>query len=463
VSQTISHKQENSTPLWQLWWAVFAYAAIVALLVQLVLLPYVFPAWHAGDGLMVEGDSPVYHQLAVELAQKIRTQGWFVWELQPVAGESGPQAPIGIASAIYALTVPHPWTLIPFNAALHATAAILLLRIIQVFLPNWRQAIWCVLPFVLYPSAMTWYTQIHKDGVFITGTFLFLYGWIALAQLKTWQSPWWQLFLATVWMLLGAVVVWVVRPYGVQLMQAVGIILAFGFTGVFVGRSLKAQLPWRKAITGIVVTWAVIALLSPLAQQGLKVEAPKVPKAPRTRRANVEVAWVVTKWLPRPLDQRLYSLARTRKDFLSGYREAGSNVDVDVRFRRASDLIVYMPRAIQIAFLAPFPRHWFESGSIPANTATRRITGLEMIGAYLALLFLPWAIWYWRRYIEIWVILFFCCSMILLYAIGVPNLGTLYRMRYGFWMTAIALGIAGYFIARKQLIQWRQSQYSQAR
>lgn len=456
MSKTLNSSAENVTPLWQLWWVFFAYSFIVALLVQLVLLPQFFPAWHAGNGLMVGQDSLYFHELAVDIAKKIHTQGWSVWELRPQQ-----QAPAGIASAIYALTVPQPWTLIPLNAALHATSALILLRIIQVFLPSWRVAIWCVLPFLLYPSAMSWYTQLLKDTYFVIGTLLFLYGWIALAQLKTWNCPWLRLFLPIVWMVLGSVLVWLVRPFGVQLFQAVGAFFAIVFTGLFIARGVRTQLPWRKALIGIVVVWSVLILISPLNQQGGGLEA-ELPKPAQVSKPKVKVKgkriprrvpqptkWQTSKWLPPFLETKVYSLALTRVGFLLTSPEAGSNIDAQTRFNRTEDILAYLPRATQIALLSPFPKQWFAQGSMETTTMMRRISALEMIGVYLALLFLPYALWRWRQRLEMWLILVFCSSLLLIFTIAVPNLGTLYRMRYSFLMILVALGISGWLAAEQ--------------
>ena len=175
----IFNKNENKgkVPFLKIWLGFFAYAVLVALIIQLVVLPYLFPAWHAGNGLLKGLDCVWFHELAVELAQKINAQGWSAWKLRP----SG-QAPAGIAGAIYAISVPKLWTTIPLNAALHATAALVLLKILLIFISRWRIAILFVLPFLMYPSAVTWYSQNHKDGYSIAGVFLFVYGWILLAN-----------------------------------------------------------------------------------------------------------------------------------------------------------------------------------------------------------------------------------------------------------------------------------------
>ena len=80
---------------------------------QLILLPYILPRYHAGDGMFVGvPDSVGFHLIAVDIAARIKALGWNVWQLSP-----GKQTPIGIASFIYALTWSKPWILIPLNAA----------------------------------------------------------------------------------------------------------------------------------------------------------------------------------------------------------------------------------------------------------------------------------------------------------------------------------------------------------
>ncbi|MHB8171594.1 MAG: hypothetical protein ACYDG6_08635 [Thermincolia bacterium] len=498
--------KEDFTPLLKLWWAFFGYAAIVAFTVQLVLLPYVFPGWHAGNGLLVGGDWLYYHSLAVELAQKIYIQGWSVWELRPEM-----QAPAGIAGAIYALTTPQPWTVIPVNAALHATAGLVLLRIIQVFVPNWRRAIWAVLPFLLYPSAMTWYTQILKDGYSLAGTFLFIYGWVSLAQAETWERDWLLPLRKTLWVILGVIFVWVVRPYGVEMMQGVGAVLSLLLTGVFLTRGARGGLPWRKAIAGSLMVWMLIIVMTPLTWGGISAEKPQnwntaeAPPSENSTEASpsensteaspsensteaspsensteappsenstetppsgngVEVPQEASSHtfsrLLSLLDSKIYTLAVVREGFITGYPNAGSTIDVNVVFRSVSDVITYLPRAMQIAFLAPFPNQWFEQGSLEANTMMRRISALEMMVVYFALAFLPYALWHWRRRLEIWLIIAFSSGMMLIYGLVVPNIGTLYRWRYGYIMMLVALGIAGCIIVWQKLRAGRQDKVS---
>lgn len=79
----IEKNARERTPYFRLWCAFFAFTAIIALFVQLVALPYLFPQWHADNGLLIGGDWLRHHRLAVELSEKIRSQGWRAWTLRP--------------------------------------------------------------------------------------------------------------------------------------------------------------------------------------------------------------------------------------------------------------------------------------------------------------------------------------------------------------------------------------------
>ena len=262
---------------------------------QLVVLPHVFPGFHAGHGLLIGGDWLDFHRVAAELADQIRVEGWAVSTLRPDG-----QAPAGIAAAIYALTVPEPWTLIPLSAAAHAAAALVLLRIVLVFLPDWRQAIWAVLPFFLYPSAMTWFTQIHKDGWFILGTYCFLYGWLWLAAAKTWQGPRWWPLAGILWIFTGAALIWLVRPYGVQILQGVAALVAVGLTAVFVARGWRTLWTWQTVAMACLACWAIIPGLTPFTRGGLEDMAPPA-RGETPPAAGAEVA-------PRPASEHLLRL-----------------------------------------------------------------------------------------------------------------------------------------------------------
>jgi hypothetical protein len=431
---------ETKTPYGWIFLVVFAYAAIAAVLVQRVLLPVLFPQWHAGHGLLAGGDWPWFHQVAFDLSERIRSQGWSAWELRPLG-----QAPAGIAAVFYVLIAPEPWTLIPLHAGLHAVAVVLMVRLIQFLAPDWRVAAIAAVPFALFPSAMTWYTQIHKDGFAIAGFLCIVLGWLFLVQTKVSERLWPRVVLSGGLILVGAGLMWVVRPYAVQLVQASSIFAAATVTFLVMQRARTRKTAWSAALVTVAVGWSAILLMTPFTGGDAKSErlAGSLAEGEGLVQAAPTFVWRRSEWLPAFIETRLRGLALAREGFVTGYPEARSNIDVAVVFRSASDVFTYIPRALQIAFLAPFPKDWAGEGSLPANTVMRRIAGAEMLVLYGGLFLLPYAVVRWRRRPELWIVIVLCSSMMLLYALVVANVGTLYRMRYPYIMTLLAVSLAG--------------------
>lgn len=440
------------------WCAVFGATCVTALTLQLIVLPFFLPQLHAGDGLLVGGDWVSFHAIASALADEIRRHGWQVWTLRPAG-----QTAAGIAAAIYALTVSKPLVLIPLYAALHATAGVAAMRIIRYLTNNDITALCSALPFVLYPSAMVCYAQIHKDGFYFAGAFLCLYGWILLARLQTWRGGsgahdrWGggQMLTGLTWLGIGLALMGLVRTYAFQVMQAMGLILAVGLSVLFIVRATKGQLSPKSCVVAIAVLFLVPLLLrfAPVDSK-LSAQVPEsFPPAKIINNTAIKDNWRSSGWLPRTLENNFLWIAQQRDGYV--HREvyveqkAGSMLDGDVRLLSVGDVVAYLPRATQVGFLAPFPASWFEPGNSPGGSLMRRLAGMEMIGVYCAFLFLPYAMWRWRRRVEMWMAVVFGSVQVLIYAVSTPNIGSLYRQRYGFLMLLVGIGLAGGLTALK--------------
>lgn len=69
--------------------------------------------------------------------------------------------------------------------------------------------------------------------------------------------------------------------------------------------------------------------------------------------------------------------AALRQAYANGYPWAKSTIDRGERFNSAADFPAYFPRAMQIGFLAPFPRDWFGQGRIvPVGDASGVANGV---------------------------------------------------------------------------------------
>lgn len=429
------------------WIFSFLFSLTIALFVQLIALPYWFQDLHGGNGLLIGGDWIGFNNIATKLSDSIAREGWNAWELRPER-----QSPAGIAAVFYFLFGAHPWTLLPMNTAVHATTAVLMVRIIQTFISDIRFALLCVLPFILFPSSLIWYSQIHKDGIFFLGVILNLYGWILLSCLKTWGVFGVKNFLPVLYIFIGCFLIWLMRPYGIKMMQGIGCIFIIMLVPYFVTQVFRRRLLFNQAFFALLIIMALpiainifkdgsekgeVALVStftqPVENQSFVIKA---------KEAIVGIGWKETEWVPRILDDVFLTISIVRYGYQGS--KGGSNIDADVYFRSAPEFFLYLPRAIQIGFAAPFPSFWNEQNVIGGDsTILKRIVMFEMLLVYFALFFLGYALFRWNRKIEIWLIFIFCVIFILLYTYITPNIGSLHRTRHGFLMVLLALGIAG--------------------
>ena len=393
--------------------------------------------------MLVGGDSIWFHHLAVSMAQTIHAQGWGAWQLRPDG-----QGPAGVATIFYVLFFQHPWVMIPLYAGLQATAALALFKIIQRLTGNRLTSFLAGLPFWLYPSAMSWYTQMHKDSYMIAGALLILLAWLRLAETATWKR--WQDVLISLALLFGgAFITWIVRPYAVQMMQAVSFTIIVLEVCFFAVHLWKREMRLWQGLVAMAVVCVSVVTLTEFTGGGISAILPPAPPpttTPTPTTTTTTTPTVQTGWIssgfPKKVEEKAYALALVRDGYRFSFPNAGTNIDVSVGFHRISDILLYLPRAAEIAFLSPFPPDWFKPGIIPADTVMRREAGFEMIGVYLALLLLPYTIWRWRTRPDLWIIFIFCTGMMLIYGLVIANVGTVYRFRYGFLMTIVAVDLA---------------------
>jgi len=463
----------------RVWLIFFIVTLFIIFLVQLILLPFIFSSWHAGNGLLVGGDWIGFHQEAVEMAQRIKDQGWSAWELWPKGW-----FPAGVAGALYALTWPAPWVLAPLNAAVHAFTGLIVLKILNIFTQKKDIDIVAAIPFIFFPSAMLWYTQIHRDGYNILGMLLFIYGLLLIIrydeiQIKNKNFELKGLIISMV----GIVLLWMSRPHTLIIFQYTGSILFFFVVIAFTIMLVKKSIYWKNALFKLFIFALALSLITPFTKteradkyqkefgvynkNNLEINnsmeaqeqqlwastagiiglyKPAEEDHESTVRREEDLIWYRTPWLPSSIDNHLYSIAVTRQVlYPMAYGESAINIDKDVEFSSAIDFIYYLPRALQIAFLAPFPEDWSAEGSRQTTTFFRRISALEMAIVYFFLLPMVCSLWIWRKKIEVYILFIFCTAMMLPIIYSVPNLGTIYRYRYGYLMLLVCLGAAVFY------------------
>jgi len=422
-----------------LWAVFFLYSAIVAVAVQWIILPFILPSLHWGEGLLKGTDSISYHLMAKERAALIAKEGWHNWLLSP----SG-QTPAGVASLFYALFAPKPWVLIPLLAGLHAGAVLLLFKInFQLESGQDRlAAFYSVLPLLVFPSAVFWYAQIQRDAFFIFGNLLFIFlwvRWLTYGNLETMLSIGTFLLFGISW-IVAFFSAWFVRPYWGQVLfiQSLMILLIITIREFPLFLRNRTNRP-RRVIYWILTLMVVLGLGA--GYQFKKLPDAVASDAPVQEQVQVKQEWIPTPWLPKAIDSALQGLALNRQGFFIKYPGAGTNIDKEVSFHKAGDIAGYLFRALYIGFFMPTYQLAFQKGVNPGGTLMRWVTGGEMLFLYLTYPFLIWAIWTWRKKLELWIVLIWGLSGLLLFALVCPNIGALYRFRYGFLMTLSAIGI----------------------
>lgn len=412
-----------------LWIAFYVYAITVGFLVQFLILPVMFPSAHWKDGLMVGGDWIQFHTEGLEIAKKVEEEGWSEWSLKhPVSG----QAMSGIAGFFYALTGIHKsWVLLFYNAFLHATAGIVLFLILRLLGISQKLALIFSIPFVVFPTSLTWVSQIHKDGLYILGMYLTFLS-IALAFSKNWRLNLVSLMAGS----LGALLFFTVgRQYAIKITQyfyALFVLTALGLALFNLLRLKKEKvLNYGKAL--IIFSWVF------LVYEALQ------PSQTQTQ-TQTQAQWYWNPYLPDKIENQFYRLAVWRNEIwakhLSGMPGA---IDEDIKFRSVEDFLKYTPRALFVGFFSPFPKFWFTQGSTTGGTIARYITPFEAIYLYIAWIIFPIALWINRGKPWFWLVLLMCLGFIWLHVVVEPNVGPIVRKRYGYIMLLSAIGYATFF------------------
>jgi len=140
------------------------------------------------------------------------------------------------------------------------------------------------------------------------------------------------------------------------------------------------------------------------------------------------------------LSRTMRQIGERRAGFRS-YHAHASDIDADVQFSGAGDIVRFIPRAFVIGFFAPFPKMWIEAGNF--GRAGRLLSGLETLAMYGLYLAAAYCLWQERRNLRVWFLFLVAAIGMLALGLVVVNAGALYRIRYVFWMMLIVIASRG--------------------
>lgn len=435
--KTNSNSKSNLNLHWGaiLWVVFFCYSICAALIFQKVLVPKLFPD---STGGLLPNDSASFHYYATVLAEQISVHGWGMWSLYPGESSTGNVAILG---ALYAVFGYDPALMIPINAALHALGG-LMIFLISYQVSSDKVVATCggmiaAILFVVFPSALNWYGQIHKDGFAIAGSLIILYSWLkAIHNDQTLTNFSLSVFIN----LIGIFLVLCVRPYNVKLilLATLGVLFLFIVFTIIRGELAKNI---KKIVFFIV---AILLLITGIKSTYLLTGgAPKVAGMGDTYvtwQSNNKWKWDNSVLIPDGIEHYVELAASTRAGLIEyGLQEkAKSTIDQEVKPQNILEVALYLPRALQIGLLAPFPSTWLDNFSLIHIAAA-----IEMLIYYLCISGILLLMFYSRK-LPVFISIYFACFFLTVYGFTVANLGTLYRLRYAYEFIILLLGVLGW-------------------
>jgi hypothetical protein len=265
------------------------------------------------------------------------------------------------------------------------------------------------------PSTTVWLVNFHRDPYFILGFFMVIYAHTLLFSDSGWFSKKGECLL---WFVVGGFLVWLARPYALDIIAVLSVVslLCLGF------RIRNSWVP--KMVISIFISVILLFLV-----MGSEVKRIKMADPPRPG---------ITGMIQGMVEKKFTAFAKDRDRFNRLTEATGSSLDTDLGFFSLSDVMAYVPRALQIALFAPFPGTWFEKDA----SIFKRGAAMEMILFYIA--YGSFFLMCIRKKLTITVVpaLIFALGLVLFQGLVVSNVGALYRMRYGAIMIFVTLPLA---------------------
>ena len=480
------------------------YVSLASLFVQFIFLQFLFPSFHGGNGLLLGFDMSTFHREASQMATLIDQDG--LSKLTFTGSISG------IASFFYYLTGIHePFVVIPFNALVHSLSALLIFYLAKLILKDKVSAFLGAMVFIFLPTSLFWNTQLHKDGVFILGVFLFIFGFISiLKNALSKKEKKYQVYYLMIFPVLGTIFSVSMRNYYAPLVEAFAL-LFFVFFNIFIfykfrnfRKSLNSLLKLGLIFLTIILSNNFIShehtlikfkAFKPYSESNFEIQGNEAiidnkifnstdvytyPESNFEIQGNEAIIdnkifnstdvytytevdpssniviklflnsknllYKVGFYFESKLNFATNGLLTRRVKYIRKHGDTSlnySNIDIERKLNSFNDIILYIPRAIQIGLGAPFPGEWFNSGSSNTTSIFRVINAFEMIIYYFSFIGIIILV-YKDKESLLYTISFLTYALgnIIAFTVAIPNIGTLHRIRYGFVMLIVCLGCA---------------------
>jgi hypothetical protein len=465
------------------WWVVLA-AIHVAACVTMWVLPKtgLVPSLTTAKGFWAFAvDASDFNREATLLAGVLREHGWAAW------WDAMAQSHSRVVSLFYAVFGASILGALPFLTGTYLLIVFTVSRL-GTLLFDRRAGVVAATMVAAWPSFFVHSTQLVRDPLFILGQLALVTGMVLL--LLRGDAGWRRCLEIAAWSIAGFYAAYSVRTYTGELNVLVWML---ALVLLVIGAVQQRHVPWRKAVVGLLVLLVlgqVVFARLRVKDPGLRPVAPFASVAvvlrqdenslrsieqlanpdaaaaagamraaraanrggPYTREeqqrrdaaaASGERGDVASQAPSSPmtiaqkLEYWLLLVVDKRNDFSRFDIVGGSNIDRDVTFAHGGDVIRYMPRAIQIGLAAPFPVDWFGAGE--GGRVVRMVAGVETAVMYVLIPFALLAVWRCHRHLAVWLSILFAVGGMTLLGLIVPNVGTIFRLRYSFWFLIVVI------------------------
>ena len=415
------------------WLICFCFSSSMALIFQKVILP-MWPEMHAGYGLL-KNDAIEFHQIALKMANDIKMKGFNEFSLFT----NRSTANVGLLTIVYYLFGPNPIFFIPLNAGAHSIGALLIYNFGKLFSNNdvgKLGGLIGAIMFLSFPSSLLWYGQNHKDAFFIFSILLCLFCFIKIYKSKPNLNI--HFFKYNFLFLFSVLIISLMRPHSLIIIM-ISILVAFLFM-IMLDFLYKKKFFSFKIINifflifCFFISFKIIQTISP-AKLYLYGAINKLD----TNISN-NVKWEKNENIPPVIDNTFKRGSEIRFNFIeyNNRKKASTVIDANYKPNSTLEVLSYLPRALFVGVFSPFPHTWSEITSI-----LHLLISLESIIWYLMML----GIFFIKKLIfkpEVIGSIIFCSFLIMIFSYVTPNLGSLYRVRFSFWLFYLLLGCIGW-------------------
>jgi putative peptidoglycan lipid II flippase len=388
----------------------------------------ILPEPFTGDGMgQFAFDSFRYREEAKALVEVLRYEGVAAWFKAPFPPH------VHLYSLSFAVFAPlfgySVLAVEPLNLLYYLATLILIYRIGKEAFGK-ATGIAAGIVIGVWPSFLLHTTQVLKDPLFIVCMLALVFVWIVwLTRICSWKSA-----LLTV--PLGAVAISVLARMKSNMWESVVVVVGVGLLLLLARQALARRVFVPNMLSAILIL--TFTLVMPL----------KVTTVRNRDEAAVKLTEQgdQTSFVGASLRARI---AERRRGFSLNRRQQESMVDTAVVFNNTGDMVRYLPRATVIGLFSPFPRMWFASTTTTGRTA-RLIGGGETLLFYLVALAAGVCAYVERRNFASWFLLLVAIINVVALGLVVTNVGTLFRLRYVFWMLIIIMGVRGALILTRR-------------